>query len=647
MLPKLPIDILTIDLSNGSISGHQLNEKKHIKKYLGGRGIATSILLREYNPDMDPYEDNAPIIFAPGILTGTIIPSSGRTSVLFKSPATNRFFKTNVGGHFGAQLKYAGYDLLVVKGRAEKPVYIYINNDVVEIRDASNLWGKDVRETNRLVRKDIDDPDIQLACIGPAGENKVVYASIQVSIYNAAGRGGGGAVMGNKNLKAIAVRGTKALEVEQEDKFFKALSIINEKKDKAPGVKPLSDYGTSIGVESTNAIGAFPVKNFQDGSIENIEKLTGTYLVESGFLKRKISCFSCPIACHRFVTVDSGQHKSTYTGGPEYETLSALGGGCGSTDTAGIIKANELCNILGLDTISTGNAIQWLMECKQRNVVTDADGLDLSWGNMDTVIELVKKIGYREGIGDLLAKGLKTASEELGKDSYKWAIEARGLEQSRVETRSAFGYALAFAINSRGPDHLNTECLAEFGGDSEARRVITEITGSENYAYPHTTDKRAEIVRWHEDIYGVSDCMGICAFATTAQFWIDEKDLAELYSAATGIEINSHEIMEVGRRIITMERIFNAMVGHTREDDVLPYRLMNEIQKDALHEEAINSEEKLNLMKNEYYTLHHWDLKKGWPTKQVIKDLGLEEFLEKIDQYIELAEGDQDEYIYD
>jgi aldehyde:ferredoxin oxidoreductase len=293
-----------------------------------------------------------------------------------------------------------------------------------------------------------------------------------------------------------------------------------------------------------------------------------------------------------------------------------------------------------MDTISTGNSIQWLMECNQRNVISkeEADGLDLSWGNSDTVIELVKKIAHRDGIGDLLAKGLKTASEELGKESYKWAIQARGLEQSRVETRSAFAYALAFAISSRGPDHLNTECLAEFGGDKEAIRVIGDITGDKKYAYPHTTDKRGEIVRWHEDIYGASDCMGVCAFATTAQFWINEEDLAEFYSAGTGLEIDAKTIMDAGRRIITLERLYNAMLGHTRQEDVLPYRLMNETQKDAMHHNAINSKENLDIMKDDYFLLHEWDLKTGWPTKKVIKELKIEELLPKIQKHIELLE---------
>ncbi len=638
MLTQKPVEILTVDLSSGQASRSQIRDKEIIKRYIGGRGIALHYLLSNLNPQVDPYAPEAPIIFAPGVLTGTFVPSSGRTSVLFKSPATQRIFKTNVGGHFGAQLKFAGYDLLVVIGKAEKPVYIYIEDDKVEIRDAAGLWGKDVRETNRLVREENDDPEVQMACIGPAGENKVAYASIQVSIYNAAGRGGGGAVMGAKNLKAVAARGTKGIGVAHPEKFAQTVSRLWDKMNSASGVKPLSDYGTSIGVESTNAVGAFPVKNFQQGSIDNIRYLTGPYLVEGGFLKRKLSCYSCPVACHRFVTVDEGQHRGTYTGGPEYETLSALGGGCFITDTAAIIKGNELCNILGLDTISVGNSIQWLMECKQRGVVSDQDaaGLDLSWGNTETMIELIKMIAKREGIGDLLAKGLKVASEEMGKDSYKWAIQARGLEQSRVETRSAYGYALAFAVSSRGPDHLNTECLAEFGGSPEARELIKRITGSEEYAYPHTTGKRPEIVRWHEDIYGASDALGVCAFPTTAQFWVDEWDLADLFQSFTGIEVTAGDIMEAGRRMVTLERCFNGMLGYTRKDDVLPYRLMTEIQHDAMHKDAVNSEQMLDTMKDEYFALHEWDIETGLPTEDTLAKLGMGEFVDKINGYIEL-----------
>jgi len=472
---------------------------------------------------------------------------------------------------------------------------------------------------------------IEVSGIGPAGENKVLFSTINASIYNAAGRGGGGAVMGHKKLKCIVALGEKFVEFADPARFQKAKDNISRKMDEVPGVVPLTTYGTSVGLISTNAIGAFPVRNFQENRIDNVELISGQRLVESGLLKNRIGCFSCSVSCHRYCRVDDGRYKGTFGGGPEYETLASLGAGCGSTDLESILKANEYCNILGMDVISTGSVIQWLMECKQRGVVDEAttNGLDLSWGNGETVVELTRMIAYRQGIGNLLADGVKKASEEIGRGSEKWAIQAKGLEQSRVETRAAYSYALAFAINSRGPDHLNTECLAEFGGDSAGVELIERITGSAKYAHPHTTEKRPEIVRWHEDIYAAGDSLGLCAFPTTAQFWVDEYDMAELVSASFGFQIDAEELLEAGQRTIMLERMCTANMGFDRECDQLPYRLMNEEMKDAKHQKAINSAEMLEPMKDEYYRMHGWDIKNGWPTFETVTRLGFSELLSK------------------
>ena len=669
MLPLLPVTVLTVNLSTGKIVREEIADEAVLKKYIGGMGLATYLFMKRYSPFLDPWSENSAIVFASGTITGTGIPSSGRVSVVFKSPVTGRYFKASAGGGFGNQLKTAGVDILLVEGKAERPVYINICDDNVEIRDAAPLWGKDVRETNRLIREELHDPEVQVVSIGPAGENRVLYASLQVSIYNSASRGGAGAVLGSKNLKAVAVRGTRYIEVAQPDRFDRVARRVTRKLFEAPGVSVISDFGTSPASDSLNLFTACHFRNFQENHVDpkDVDRLTGNYLVESGLLKRRVGCYSCPIGCHRFVTIDDGPYKGTYTGGPEYETLAAFGP-C-EISTEAVVKANEMCNLLGLDTISTGSCIQWLMECKQRGVVTDemADVLDLGWGHDETVIRLIRKIAYREGIGSLLAEGTKRASEQLGSNSYKWAIQARGLEQSAIDTRFATGYALAFAVNPRGPDHLNTECLAEFGGNSEADGVIKHITGSEEYAYPFTTDKRAEIVRWHEDIYAVSDCMGMCAFSTTAQFWMNEEDLAEIFSASTGVEIDAREIMEAGKRTITLQRLYNAMLGHTREEDVLPYRFMNEVktitiessstiaqripeskdtipqirkdEKGLVHISSINSTDVLDTMKDEYYRLHGWDLSTGWPTLKTLEELGLGEFSAEALKHIKLSEA--------
>jgi len=638
MLPILPVKILTVNLTTGEVKKEELNDEKVYKDTLGGRGLATYLYLERYDQNVEPEDESSPIFFASGSLTGTHIPCSGRTSVIFRSPVTRRFFKTNVGGALGAQMKFAGWDIIIVEGKAASPSYISIVDDQVEIRDASHIWGTSTREVNAILRKEYKDESLQLACIGPAGENDVMFAAIHSSIYNVAARGGGGAVMGRKNLKAIAIRGSKYIRVAQPQRFDKAVAHITEKLQNCEGAKNLSDFGTSIGVASTNSIGAFPVKNFQESSIDNVEFLTGQYLAESGILKSKVGCYACSVGCHRYTRLDSGRYEGTYAGGPEYETVNALGAGCGSVDIEAVLKANEYCNILGMDVISVGGVIQWLMECKQHGLVDDsiAGGLNLDWGSSDTVVELTRMIAYREGVGDLLADGVKAAAKKMGQGSDAWAVEAKGLEQSRVETRSCFGYALAFAINSRGPDHLNTEAIAEFGGSDEALQLIERITGDKKYAYPHTTEKRPEIVRWHEDIYAATDSVGLCAFPTTAQWWIDEFDMAEMFSAATGVEITAEELMKAGQRTILMERLCTCLVGYTREDDIVPKRMMEERQAVAMHDNAINSREMLEPMKDRYYALHGWDVATGIPTAKTIKESGLEKFLSKMQERITL-----------
>jgi aldehyde:ferredoxin oxidoreductase len=379
-----------------------------------------------------------------------------------------------------------------------------------------------------------------------------------------------------------------------------------------------------------NDLHLFPAYNFQEGYFEGADKLSGQRLVEEGYLKRRVACYSCPVGCHRYVEIDGGKYAGTFTGGPEYETMGALGAGCGVSDVEVVIKANALCNRYGLDTISTGSVIQWLLECQQRELDFDRDGLDLSWGNGDTVIELVKRIALREGIGDLLAKGVKKASEEMGQESYKWAIQAKGLEQSRVDTRSSYSYALAFAVNPRGADHLMTEAIAEFGLSPEARGIIDRITGSEVYANPRLLDKRAEIVRWHEDVYAVTECLGICVFTSTGWYFMSPERMAALFSAALGEHVDAEGLMRLGRKIVTLEKCFNVREGATREDDKLPWRLMHEAQPDVPGEDAVDSPEKMNKMLDEYYALHGWDRETSWPTRETLAALNLSDVADQL-----------------
>lgn len=604
-----------------------------VTEYLGGRGVNARLLWRLLQPGADGLAPNNPLIFGTGVLTGTEAPSSGRTTVTCLSPATGWYLKTSGGGQWGAELKYAGYGHLVVVGRAEEPVYLWIDDGTVEIKSARQIWGKDVRETDLAIKQEIGDEDIQVAAIGPAGERLVKFAGVMFSVYNAAARGGAGAVMGSKNLKAVAVRGTGGLRAAYPTRFHQVAGASRESLKADSGADGLGRYGTSGSVDAVNEIRVLASYNFQRSHLEDVYPITGQYLTEGGYLKRRVACFGCIVGCHRFSEIRRGPYAGTFTGGPEYETFSALGSGCGVLDTEAVIKANELCNLMGLDTISCGSAIQWAMECREKGVISSAelDGVDLSWGNGQAVIEMVRRIALREGFGDVLAEGVKRASEKVGGDSYKWAVQAKGLEQSRVDTRNAKSYALAFAVNPRGPDHLHTETFAEFGLSPEARGLIGRITGDEKYANSYLTEKRAEIVRWHEDCYAATDSLGFCAFSSTALYGITPALMADLYSAATGYEVSEDVLMEAGRRIVTLEKCVNVREGATREHDVLPWRLMNEQSPDRSDPDAINSAEELASMLDQYYSLHGWDLKTSWPLRSTLEKLGLVDVAEELE----------------
>lgn len=617
--------VLNIDLNTGEVWREKLNESI-IADFLGGRGVAAKFLWEKVAKGIDPLSKDNILIFATGPLTGTLAPASGRLTVSAKGPATNLYLKTSAGGHLGAALRMSGNDCVVIHGASNTPVYVWINGNKVEIRDATHLWGKKVRETNEILKKETEEK-AEIASIGPAGENLVKFASIMVSYYNAAARGGIGAVMGSKKLKALVVSGWGGRIYVANPRKFGEIAALSREAIYADTTAPgLHKYGTAGGVNPWNKVHMLPSYNFKTAHIEDARKISGHFWATEGYLKRKIGCNACPITCHRFTAVNTGKYAGTYSGGPEYETTSSLASGCGIDDPEVLFKANELCNDLGLDSISAGGVIQWAMETYEKGLLTkkNADGLDLKWGNEEAVIELLKRIAYREGIGNILAEGTKRASEKIGGDSWKWAVQARGLEQSRVELRGAFAYALAFAVNPRGPDHLHSECLAEFGATPEAVKTIEKITGDKKYARPDILDKRAEIVKWHEDIFAVSDALGLCAFTTTATYGIDEKKAAKLFQYATGIDMSAEEIMKAGERILTLERCFNVREGLTRNDDKLPWRMMNEYQYDLKNvSDPIVSQEILDKMLDEYYKLHGWDKKTGKPTKNTLNKFNL------------------------
>lgn len=435
--------------------------------------------------------------------------------------------------------------------------------------------------------------------------------------------------MGKKLLKAISVRGTQPVQVKDPKAFASVAKEMRENLRHDSGSIGLHDFGTSASVAAVNELHAFPGRNFTTGYTENVYPLTGQAVVEQGYLKRRVACFGCTIGCHRYSTIEKGPNAGIASGGPEYETLAALGNGTGNINTEAVLKLNEICNRLGLDTITAGTVVQWAIESYKRGVLTkkDTNGLDLDWGKLDETTKAIEALALRKGkLGDLLGDGLKIATKRVGHDSYKWAIiNAKGLEQSNVETRSAKAYALAFAVNPRGNDHLMTETFAEFGSSPEAQAVIEKITGSKKWASPHFTEYRAEIVRWHEDCYEITEALGFCVFTSTAAFGVNPENMARIWQAATGIPMTENQIMETGRRVVTLEKAFNVTRGATRAHDNLPWRLMNEGAASGPLKGQMNSQAELDGMLERYYALHEWDPKTSWPTRATYEKLGLKD----------------------
>ncbi|MCP4629514.1 MAG: aldehyde ferredoxin oxidoreductase family protein [bacterium] len=617
--------ILWIDLSAG-ISEKKAIDPALIKNWLGGRGINAKLLWDLTKPGIDPLGPDNPIIFGTGAFSGTFAPSSGRLSITCKSPATNLYLKTNVGSHFAAELKFAGYDFIVVSGSSERPVYLWIDNDQVTLRDASHLWGLDTRATDQEIKEELGDNQLKMLMIGPAGENLVKFAAVMASIYRAAGRGGAGAVMGAKKLKAIVVRGTGDLHVAHPEAFQKtALGARRSIREDEYCWSRSYLFGTAQGIMGANEGGTLPHRNFQDGFTPGGYKLSGEYVSDT--YAHPEGCSACVFHCGRFSRVTSGKYKGSYSAGPEYETLASLGSKCDITDTEAILRGNELCDILGMDTISAGSLVSFAMECYEAGILTDEDtgGMPIQFGDADTMLKLLEMLAYRRGIGDLLAEGAKIAAEKLGEDAHQFAIQAKGLEQSMVDVRGSMAYALSFALNPRGPDHLMTECLATYGYTPEVRDLAIQMSGTEEAVNPVSPDGKPAMVAYHEDVYAITDCVGLCAFTSTWSYRMNFENIADIYHAATGLDFSPDDLRTIGEKIITLERCFNLREGFQPfELDVLPSRMFMP-SKTIRHGEVTLTPEMLQEMLKSYYGLRQWDIGTGKPTPAKLKMIGLEE----------------------
>ncbi|MDN5320343.1 MAG: aldehyde:ferredoxin oxidoreductase [Thermococcaceae archaeon] len=597
--------ILRVNLTTGEIKTEELKEED-AKNFIGGRGLATKILLEEIDPKIDPFSPENKLIFATGPLTGTTAPTGGRYMVVTKSPLTGFIASSNSGGFFGPELKFAGYDALIVEGKADHPVYISIKDEDVEIKDASHLWGKRVSETTDKLLEEFGDKKARVACIGPAGEKLVRFASIMNDKHRAAGRSGVGAVMGSKNLKAVVVRGTKKVEVADKEKF---MSVVKEKikkiKENPITGGGLPNYGTAVLVNIINENGLYPTNNFQTGVFPYAYEQSGEALAAK-YLVRNQACFACPIGCGRVT-----YHPAVgVTEGPEYESIWAFGADCGINDLASIVIANHLCDELGLDTISTGTTIAAAMELYEKGIIKQeelGDAPPLRFGNTETLHYYIEKIAKREGFGDKLAEGSYRLAESYGHPEYSMSVKKQ--ELPAYDPRGAEGHGINYATSNRGGCHVR------------GYMISPEILGVPVKLDPHdVSEEKAKWVKIFQDLTAVIDSAGLCLFTS---FALGAEDYADLLNAATGFDFTADEWLKAGERVWNIERIFNLKAGLIPEkDDTLPKRFLEEPMPEGPNKGHVV---RLHELLPKYYKARGWD-EKGYPTEEKLKELGLDKY---------------------
>jgi len=622
--------ILRVDLSSGKIEKEPLSEElRH--NYLGGRGINSRILYDEVKPGIDPLGPENRLIFGAGLLTGTLT-ASGRFTVTAKSPITNILGDGNAGGHFAPELKYAGYDHIVFTGKADKPVYLWIDDDRVELRDAGHLWGKTTDVTDRMIKEEIGDPNIHIAYIGPGGENLVRFACVMANLHCAAGRTGMGAVMGSKNLKAVAVRGTKGIKVAQPE-IFRRLALDSQRRMMQNKLYySNSVYGTTAITAGGNKFGMLAVRNArQTGEFSRIDEISHETLKEKYGITMK-ACFGCIHHCHTWFEVKEGPYAGERSVGMEYGAIAPWGPLCDNSYAPSLIKLNNLCNQYGLDVSNCGEMVAAAMDWYDLGLITkqDTEGIELEWGNYEAEIEMCHKIAKREGFGDVLAEGPLAAAKKVGKGAERCLSTSKGMLYTMDDSRYSKAFQLGKAVSTRGSDHLRGVGLfhrpPSMTQDEMARKIGPEARVSDSY------QDKAMAVYYSQGIATIADALEICKGHTEwAGQEINLKDTADFVSAATGMKVDEADMREIADRIWTVERAFGVREGITRKDDILVGRERNEPEPSGPYKGQAHDQEKWDKMLDEYYDLVGWDKKTGAPTRAKLEELGLKDIADELE----------------
>ena len=604
--------VLRVDLTSGAHRIEPIDEAD-VRRYLLGSGLAAKIFHEEMDPDLDPLDPASPLLAFNGLLTGTFSPTGCRSSWCGRSPLTGIWNEANMGGHWGAELRFAGFDGLVVRGRASEPVYLWIHDGEVEIRPAAHLWGLDHYETFEKLRTETDRK-AQLACIGPAGENLVRLANIMQGGQEharTAGRGGMGALLGSKNLKAIVLRGKDRPQYPDKQAFRAFIKEINAFiQEHSVG---MSQFGTAGGVPATELTGDLPLKNWTLGSWEEgADRISGQLIAETIF-ERHTHCFACPIGCGKTVKIEDGPYAGVYGHGPEYETLAGFGGNCQCDDLNAIAQMNDLCNRYGMDTISTSAVIAFAMEAYERGLISQEEtgGLDLTWGNAAAMIDAIHAIARCEGIGDLLSDGVRAAAARIGPDAESFALHVKGMEVPYHDPRAFVSTAANYATAARGACHLET--MSYWLGYG----VRWEGWYDPNEFDKHDSTGKGQIAADFQNYMSVYNALGICKFIIKGK--VGPQQTADLLNAALGWDWTDDDLLRAGERLFNLKRLINQRLGVTQADDTLPQRFLTEPRPSGMAAGVLPD---LDMMLEEYYRVRGWT-PEGVPSPERLAALGL------------------------
>lgn len=610
-----------VDLQSGRIWNEVLDEATY-RRYPGGSALAVYLLLQHLAPGVQPLSPDNVLVFAVSPLTGLPISGQSRVIISARSPLTGGIGDSQGGGFFPAQMRAAGADALVFLGKAAEPVYFSLENGRAKLHRAEHLWGKNTGEVQELIREELGDSKIQVAQIGPAGERMVRYAAVINNANRANGRTGMGAVMGSKNLKAVAVRGIQnpkpRLEKEFKDLVQRGRALLDANQD----MQYFGKYGTAGLVEVQNARGGLPTKNWSSGYFDSALNLSGERLYDT-YLKERDSCYACLIRCKRVVEIP-GRVNPGY-GGPEYETIASFGSYCGIDDLEAVSEASALCNAYGLDTISTGATIAWAMDCAEKGLLKD-EGLGLKFGNAEGMLKTIERIARREGIGDLLAEGSRLAAQRLGTQAMELTSEVKGNELPAHMPQLKRSLALIYAVNPFGADHESSEHdgALSAGPGSLERQHLLELGIRDILPAQDLSPAKVKFAYYTQVFYSLLDTLGLCQFVWGPSWQLyGPADTLEFVRAATGWETSLWELMKVGERRLNLLRAFNAREGIGREADTLPKKLFKPLLGGGPTEGLKIEQEEFQRALELYYQMAGWDIATGYPTRAKLHELDL------------------------